>query len=237
MLKELVQYLEDRKVNIIENGFLKYTDKPMYLMQDPYTPALKTNTLDSIVGYIKNNVDGGSLRYIVHVLSHNKVQLLSEVTSDGQRWIRVEANAITPTIEFNRFMDLENFNITLQSMFVNDENRNKLLSVIGNISNGSVTAFNDDGFTQAVNVTAGIKRIGQEQVPNPIILTPFRTFPEIEQPSSMFTLRMRSSKNDEMPYAALFEADGAAWKITAIRSISDYLKSKLEDVENIVILS
>jgi hypothetical protein len=66
---------------------------------------------------------------------------------------------------------------------------------------------------------------------------PYRTFPEIDQPASKFTLRMQSSNGEGMPYAALFEADGAAWKIVAIRSISEYLKSKLEDVKDVIILS
>lgn len=69
---------------------------------------------------------------------------------------------------------------------------------------------------------------GNAQVPNPVILAPYRTFPEIEQPLSKFIFRM---KNDRGPEAALFEADGKAWRNKAIRDIKEYLEKALEDLE------
>ena len=64
-------------------------------------------------------------------------------------------------------------------------------------------------------------------VPNPVILRPYRTFPEVEQPASSFIFRMK--ENDGV-CCALFEADGGAWKNEAMRNIKEYLKENLCDL-------
>jgi hypothetical protein len=58
-------------------------------------------------------------------------------------------------------------------------------------------------------------------IPNPVKLSPFRTFIEVEQPESLFVLRGRKG-----PQWALFEADGGLWKIKAIQNIKNWLEKK-----------
>lgn len=62
-------------------------------------------------------------------------------------------------------------------------------------------------------------------VPNPVTLAPYRTFVEVKQPESKFVFRMR--KSEEGPQAALFEADGGAWKIEAMQRVKEFLEDKL----------
>lgn len=60
----------------------------------------------------------------------------------------------------------------------------------------------------------------------PIIkLAPYRTFIEVEQPEGEFLLRLQKG-----PSAALFEADGGAWKIQARKNIKEYFLDKLADL-------
>ena len=55
-------------------------------------------------------------------------------------------------------------------------------------------------------------------------------FREIEQPESEFLLRTcLDDKN--IPRVALFEADGGAWRITAMRRIAEYIAKACPDVK------
>jgi hypothetical protein len=77
-----------------------------------------------------------------------------------------------------------------------------------------------------------LETLANVKVPNPVVLAPFRTFPEIKQPESKFIFRMQSG-----PRAALYEADGGAWRNEAMSGIKEYLQDMLADVENIEIIS
>ena len=88
----------------------------------------------------------------------------------------------------------------------------------------------DDGVTQSVTARVGIAKLGEAELPNPIRLTPIRTFPELDQPSSLFVLRVRSgAAGSGLPLAALFESDGGAWQNEAIRAACDWLHTKAEE--------
>ncbi|KHO31340.1 hypothetical protein OR63_10900, partial [Clostridium tetani] len=81
----------------------------------------------------------------------------------------------------------------------------------------------DDGVSQAATIKTGVASVNEVKVPNPVVLAPFRTFPEIEQPESKFIFRMQSG-----PRAALFEADGGAWRNEAMIKIKAYLEEQLK---------
>lgn len=56
-------------------------------------------------------------------------------------------------------------------------------------------------------------------------LRPYRTFREVEQPASEFVFRLRSL-NGEVPWCALFEADGGKWKLDAVLKIKAWLEAE-----------
>lgn len=90
--------------------------------------------------------------------------------------------------------------------------------------------------TQKATVKTGIASKGEAIVPNPVILKPYRTFVEVDQPLSQFVFRMKQDKYDGIQ-CALFEADGGAWKIEAMKSIKEYLKEQLEGIEGFIVIS
>ena len=136
----------------------------------------------------------------------------------------MEATALLPNIEFDRFVDTENFNIMLQSCFVDTEDKAAILAVVGNISESTVQTIGDDGVSQSVVARKGIATKENVIVPNPVVLQPYRTFVEVAQPPSNFIFRMKDG-----PRAAIFEADGGAWKLAAVRNIKKYLEEKLKE--------
>lgn len=223
-----------------ENKYIKeeingatYTNKNLTRIEEPVARALETTTLTSIVDYIKENVDSikdGNI--IVHVMSYDKVSIKKELNSDKRRECVMVAEALTPSIVTDRFIDPERFNIMLQSSFIENEDRNKLLKVSGNIKEENVKSVGDDGVSQSAAIKVGVASVAEVIIPNPVILAPFRTFPEVEQPLSKFIFRMQTG-----PQCALYEADGGAWRNVAMESIKEYLKTRLEGLGNVKIIS
>lgn len=74
-----------------------------------------------------------------------------------------------------------------------------------------------------VNDEYKIGRLESSKTEPMIKLSPYRTFREIEQPESLFLLRMKRERGG-VPYVALFEADGGQWKHDAITKIKMYFK-------------
>lgn len=77
--------------------------------------------------------------------------------------------------------------------------------------------------TAATKVDVNSKLAPVKSSARPIVrLAPYRTFREIKQPESEFLLRSRIDDNN-VPKLALYEADGGAWKISAIHGIAEYI--------------
>jgi hypothetical protein len=145
--------------------------------------------------------------------------------SFAQRRHFIEAQAKTPEFRFCNWYDQESFIIAMQSKFLLTDHLSLVLSLVGGLNDGAVKTFSDDGITQTVQAKAGLARVADVSVPNPVCLIPYRTFVEVEQPASKFIFRMKSGR--ETPEMALFEADGGAWKNEAMKNIRDYLSDKL----------
>ena len=58
-----------------------------------------------------------------------------------------------------------------------------------------------------------------------VLLRPFRTFLEVEQPESEFLLRVHPEEG-----IGFFEADGGIWKLEAKKNIADYFNTNLADL-------
>lgn len=232
--KEALEYLMSlAKAEVFEVGGQQYSTKQLYGVKQPKPAQLKTTTLTALVDYIKSGMDMKFSKLLIHVISPKEVVLYSELRNDEERECYMVCEALTPNnITFNRFIDTENFNIMLQSSFVENEDRVILLKVTGCIQDKAVKEVGDDGVSQSVTVKTGVAKVSDVLVPNPVSLAPFRTFPEIYQPESKFIFRMQSG-----PQAALFEADGGAWRNEAMILIKEYLGEQLKELENISIIS
>lgn len=83
----------------------------------------------------------------------------------------------------------------------------------------------DNGISQTVTVKEGAATLMQAEVPSPAELRPYRTFLEVEQPSSPFVFRI-----NRLGECALFEADGGIWKHEAMENVSQYLVNELKEL-------
>ena len=120
----------------------------------------------------------------------------------------------------------------LQSMFINDADRNLVLDFASHLKIEKGAEVQDNGISQMATVRDGVASLAQAKTPNPVTLRPYRTFNEVEQPASQFVFRINKLAN-----LALFEADGGKWKLEAVESIANYLKNELASNKKITILA
>lgn len=198
---------------------------------------LRTESLSSVVDYIIHNTDHaalGSSRFIVHVEGPWAVTLYKEMDEDKHRDCLVQAGANVSGFPYGRFMDVESFIINLQSNFVQDANTAALLAFIASVKTDTGVEQTDDGISQKVTARSGVSLVTSAKVPNPINLQPYRTFSEVAQPESAFVFRVKGDERNGVTMA-LFEADGSAWKHTAVVGISEYFKKQLDGQEVIIL--
>lgn len=233
MLQVALQYLFEKvaKPEIIPINGKNYTTMSVQPVKESEPASIPTGTLTGLVNYITFNpdkLDPGTL--FLNVTAHNNVVLRGAIRGDfNQRFAYLTAHLPEESpFPWGRFQDIEEFIIAIQSRFVQDESTQSILQFVSSIKDEHVKTSQDDGISQTVTAKVGIARVAEVTVPNPVVLQPYRTFPEIEQPKSKFVFRMRSGT--DLPTCALFEGDGGRWKVDAIFSIREYLQNALPEV-------
>ena len=231
-LKYLVNLGEEKDpIVMLDQG--TFTKASLSRVKEAKASVLTVSTLTGLVDYIKSDLDKLPEKLLIQVISPRKVALYSPLNADREREQYISAEAILPdNVVYDRFIGTEQFNIMLQSAFVDVGTKSALLKYTGLIQDEAVKTIGDDGVSQQVTVKTGVASVGQAIVPNPVELAPYRTFPEVEQPIRKFIFRMQ-----EVPRAALYEADGGAWRNKAILSIKEYLQEELKELENIEIIA
>lgn len=241
MLKEAMQYLRDTAApNIRTFDEKQFSDKEMRrIYTKDYPDEINMSTLTGLKDYLlSENLRNERVQdLIIQIHSPEHVSLYSKLDEDQKRLHYVDVRADLPEHYFDRYLDQENFIISLKTKFVQsadpNDDVNLLVRFAGTAEGSTLRQYKDDGFSQAVTVADGIASKADAEVPNPVSLRPYRTFHEIEQPESLFVFRMK--ERDGM-HCAIYEADGGAWRNTAIQSIKQYLddfvKTELpEDVQ------
>lgn len=213
-------------VEKIEVNGQTYTTREVYLPpKDPMPSTLSLHTLAGIVDFV-GKFDKSKIAYI-HVKDAANVYIMGELEGTHRaRPYYLQAQPFNGgKFPFGQYQEQEDFIISTQACFVPSDQRASLLAFVGNLRDEAVDNRADDGVTQTVTVRRGISMVTPEKVPNPVTLAPYRTFPEIAQPSSPFILRVR--KGCEV---ALYQTADFEWELKAIQAISDYLKAKIKDV-------
>ncbi|MNO15493.1 hypothetical protein D3C76_51590 [compost metagenome] len=224
MIKEAIdKVLSLAGIHTTTIGDQVYTNGELRRVSEPIASTLIVRNLTGLVAYLRNDFDK-KLPVMIHIESPTRVSAVTGFNRDVQRNVLIQADALLPDISYGRYYDIESFNILLQSCFVQNEIRDKLLQIVGNVQDTNVVTVGDNGTSQQVTAKTGVATVENVILPNPVSLKPFRTFVEIPQPESPFVFRMKDG-----PSAALFEADGGEWKLRAIQEIKLYLDGALDD--------
>lgn len=233
--KEAINYLveigRDEK-KVIEIKGQNYTHMNLNRVKEPEVSAVKLHTLEALVTFIKEEpFRTKDVPLLLHIENHQTIKLYGPIKEDRQRETFAIVTADVPTeIDYGKYYETETFNIYLQARFNHTYHKDLLLKFTGLIKEENVKQTGDDGISQKVTIKTGVTTVSEAIVPNPVRLAPWRTFQEVAQPESLFIFRMKDG-----PTAALFEADGGAWRLEAIKNIKGYLEEK--DLPDTIILA
>ena len=229
--REFIEKIEDMtgpKVIVTQQG--AFADKHLYRVENKLADTIVLSSLSGLAEMIKQEMSEYNLPLFVRATSAERVHVFGAIRDDMQRERPFTAEAKFIDFDFNEYMSIENMIICLKSRFAPTEDRDYLVQLLGNITDQQSVQTKDDGITQSATVKSGIQLIGEQRIKPIVTLKPYRTFLEVEQPESDFLIRLKDGR------AALFEADGGAWKCEAVKNIADKLRELLEDVPNVHII-
>ena len=234
MDEDTMKYLVDQLRMVGGNKVVESKNNTFLVDEDgkvaEFTPnygakeTLTVKTLESVVDYLDKTSDCNGKEIIVHIYSPTKVGVYGLLDQYGNREEPLEAEIESGFEESKSYRSVEDMIVELQSNFVETDDRDVLLKVLGNLKDDNIKVQTDDGTTQQVTVKTGVASLSGAVVPNPVALKPYRTFIEVDQPESNFVFRMQSGMR-----TALFLADGNGWKIEAIQNIKKYLTDHIKN--------
>lgn len=199
---------------------------------------LPVNSLDELIHLIQRE---GSIRFpdaplFVSVRKYNEVVCYTPVSREyrNDRLTLYVANATDiPGLNSESKFGFEQAQIALQTRFQHTADRDYLLRLCSQITCGGKVTYNDNGIATSVVTQKGVALQGTEAIKPLVLLKPYRTFQEVEQPESLFLVRV-----DERG-VSFIEADGGMWKLKARETIKKFLVESLADLisENWVVVT
>ena len=128
-----------------------------------YPQPLQLSSLTSLVEYIRKQLDQTGLyaNLIVHVTDHDTVEVKTELDDESRRRVLVVAKAIIPDIRYKHFMDVESFNIMMQSNFIPNGDSEVVLNYASAIKIDKGAEIADNGVSQITTIKTGVfRRLG-----------------------------------------------------------------------------
>jgi hypothetical protein len=208
-----------------------FSTKPLHQVKAtaPEEPSsVDVVTLAGFANLIQSNLEGRGLQAdnLIHIENERTVTLKSKVSDEyGRRLVLISAQPVGfKQFQFGQWIAQEEFVIGVASLFAESPDKQYVLSMASSLTNDAATNTEDDGFTQRVNLKAGLRLKESVTLKPRVDMAPYRTFPEIDQPVSQFVLRARC-EGESKPMLMLVEADGGRWKIDAIATIRAKMES------------
>jgi len=229
-VKAIKDLAEENYIVVEDNTGVKFCrDKLRPVVYQPEVQALSIHSLDGIIDYLNIHNVGP---YIIHIVDHNLVRILGPIEKPllKRNCYLLSTLRNYEGFPYERYIPHEEFIIKLRTKFEETEDLLKLIEYTSKLTIDNHIEATDDGCSQTAMVKKGISgSLGErKEAPSMLVLQPFRTFREIEQPESLFLFRVKASG---APTCALFEADGQCWKDEAVESIANYLQDGMKNLD------
>lgn len=207
-------------VNVNEAEALKY----------PTVSTMTLFSLDNVCNFIKQGLDKTKDHFAVNVVNPTNILVTGEYSKDLKinTFAKASMDEVIQPFSFGKRMRHEEFVISLLTKFERNEDLEGLLKTTSTVRSGSATTSSDDGYSQEVEVKAGVTLVESQKLKNFWVLKTFKTFPEIEQPNISYILRVHG--DERTTEFSLHECDGGKWKIEATAKIREYLTNKLKNI-------
>lgn len=179
--------------------------------------CISVSGLDSICKLIRTELEKVDTTIMVQVKSNDTVEVMTTYLSDFSRNTLYRAKADAPGLRTG-FRGREVALIELRSLCIPNEGTAYLLDLLSRMTN-------ENSVTQTVEARQGVALNAVVEIKPRVMLRPFRTFLEVEQPESEFLLRVDPDEG-----IGFFEADGGIWKLEAKKNIADYFLKNMGDL-------
>lgn len=202
----------------------------------PRPAHIEGSTLTSLVEYIQANreqINLGGL--MVHVHDHANVSLIERFTDEDAKrttFFRSVLDKSLPVFNFDQYMPVEEFIIKSRALMMPCDDLDAIIAIVSRVVAQDELQTQDNGLAQTVQVKKGISGAMSQGVETKGMyeLRPYRTFRELQQPSSRFILRLKAVEG-ALPHVALFDAEGGAWRYAAMLAVKDWIDEKLVGID------
>lgn len=227
MIKEAIEFIQNqaRHVKPIDVGGIWHHYNPVTGNLGQVSPspaaALHFSSLDGLANYVKSSKHQLGPNPIVHVESPTKVAVISDAPNCVvKRFTSAVCELHYPSFECGWY-DVKTFHEHLRASFVPTMELDDLIKLCSEIRVLGDEDISDDGISQVVTVKKGVLAKNKE-VPSRVTLAPYRTFREVDQPTSEFCVRLESDARK--PKINLVENCEGAWEIKALELIKKYFE-------------
>lgn len=232
MLKEFIEHIQSTtKPQIFEKDgatFVVYAEEaPHQLRPDIDHPdILPLHSLDALVKLVRTEASKAETPLYITIPDHLTVRCFGQ-PQPGARFFRqvyYEAHATdVPGWDEKVQLGFEEAQIAMRTRFQETADTVYALKLLSDICCGAKVVYNDNGIATTVTTQKGVALQSNEQIRPIITLKPYRTFQEVEQPESIFLIRVNERG------ITFTEADGGMWKLKARQTVKAFLEEQLAE--------
>lgn len=187
-----------RPIELTTNDGRQWMDMLYSPVKPPRPSPLELTGLTSLIEFI-DAIEEKRSNLIVVVESMTKVSLfghLDDIQRDREFYASTSAG-ITSIFPAGQWMGQEAAVRMIQQYFEDVGDRAILLEFVGNLTAGQSRTLVDDGITQQATTKKGITQREMTDVPNPVLLTPYETFAEVENPNRRYVVRLQQEEGKD----------------------------------------
>jgi len=232
MLKEFIEHIQKTTQPLIR----EVDGKTFAISSDgnaeeirPYIDipdTLGLNSLEALVKMVQTEAAHRETPLYITVPNHLTVRCFGQFRSEKRcfRQVYYEAKATdVPGWNENVELGFEEAQIALRTRFQETTDTLYAMKLLSDICCGAKLVYNDNGIATTVTTKKGVALQSNDQVRPIITLKPYRTFQEVEQPQSIFLIRVNERG------ISFTEADGGMWKLKARQTIKEFLEEQLAE--------
>lgn len=188
--------------------------------------TLPLHSLDALVKMVRTEAANMDTPLYITIPNHLTVRCFGQPDADARyfRQVYYEAKATdVPGWDEKVQMGFEEAQIAMRTRFQETADTIYALKLLSDICCGAKVVYNDNGIATTVTTQKGVALQSNEQIRPIITLKPYRTFQEVEQPESIFLIRVNERG------ISFTEADGGMWKLKARQTVKAFLEEHLAE--------
>ncbi len=231
MLKEFIAHIQKTTqplIHEVEGATFVINAEGEYQEMLPsifHPDTLSLNSLDALIKMIKTEAPRFTEAPLyITIPNHLMVQCFTQ-PEPTERFFRqffyeVKATDVPGWAEKNT-LGFEEAQIALRTRFQETPDTLYAMKLVSDISLGAKVIYNDNGIATTITTQKGVALQTNEQIRPLVKLRPYRTFQEVEQPESIFLIRVSDRG------ISFIEADGGMWKLKARETVKAFLEKAL----------